>query len=175
MQPFFLPKYRFTSLYWIHCQMEVQWSHAMGTWWPKFVKFVEMGTLVSRMGTQKSHVFKICRNKPIRLNKGGEMVGIKQGNRSSRKHPKTWISAAVFMYEQYSKPCYAMPHHDIQRNAIQPMQCNPLPYHATSWPPCHATPYHAIPCNAMTHHAMQWHTMQYNAIHCYATPCNTIP
>ena len=37
-----------------------------------------------------------------------------------------------------SKPCHAMPNHDIQCNAIQPVQCNPVPYQVTSCPPCHA-------------------------------------
>ena len=30
-----------------------------------------------------------------------------------------------------AKPCHAMSHHDMQRNAIQPVQYNPVPYHAT--------------------------------------------
>ena len=58
-----------------------------------------------------------------------------------------------------AKPCHAMPHHDIQRNAIQPVQCNLVPYHATSCPPCQATPYGMIP-----RHSMQ----------CNATPCHKI-
>ena len=46
------------------------WPHAMGTLWgPNFQwNGDQMGTLASRMGTQKAHVCKIDRNKLIRWN-----------------------------------------------------------------------------------------------------------
>ena len=65
-----------------------------------------------------------------------------------------------------AKPYHTMSHHDIKCNTIQPVQCNPAPYHAT--------PYRAIPCNAMPPHAIQRHSLLCNAFQYNTTPCNAV-
>ena len=126
---------------------------------------------------------------------------VKQGNRSSRKHPKTWISAAVCMYDQYSPtmPCYATPWHIMQRRTTCAMHSGAIPFNIMPTMPCNtilhysmqcnATPCHTTPFNAVQRLAIQYHTMQrrplchvmqwnfvpFKAMQRHAKPCHAMP
>ena len=67
-----------------------------------------------------------------------DLCSWKQGNHFSRKHPKTWISAAVCFYDQYiqTMPCYAKPWHTMQCHTTCTMQSGAIPSNIMPTMPC---------------------------------------